>query len=69
MPNTTPKPKRSRGRPTVRVMPEQIPDTPENVVRALCQRPPKRDWKFMQPDGAGYAPVGAISTDQEEILK
>ena len=57
MPKTTPnpKPKRPRGRPAVRVMPEQIPDTPENVVRALCQGPPKRDWKFMQPDGAGYA--------------
>ena len=31
-------PTRPRGRPTVRVMPDPIPDTPENVVRALCFR-------------------------------
>ena len=31
---------RPRGRPTVRVMPDPIPDTPENVGRALCQVPP-----------------------------
>ena len=55
--DTDQKPKRRRGRPTVRVMPDPIPDTPENVVRALCQGPPKPvgEWKFEQPDGAGYA--------------
>ena len=41
MPKTDQKPKPPRGRPAVRVMPDPIPDTPENVVRALCQGPPK----------------------------
>ena len=56
MSKTTSEPKRPRGRPPVRIMPDPIPDTPENVVRALCQGPPKPDgeWKFMNPDGAGY---------------
>ena len=49
-----PKKKRPRGRPATRVMPEMIPDSAANVVRALCQGPPKREWDFQQPDGAGY---------------
>ena len=50
------KPTRPRGRPAVRVMPDPIPDTPENVVRALCQGPPKpaSQWEFMRPGGSGY---------------
>ena len=55
MAELTKKTKRPRGRPLVRVMPEPIPDTPGNVVRGLSQGPPKRNWKFMKPDGAGYA--------------
>ena len=47
-------PTRPRGRPPVRIMPEPIPDTPENVVRTICQGPPKRDWEFLKPAGAGY---------------
>ena len=54
MAELTKKPKRPRGRPLVRAMPELIPDTPGNVVRALSQGPPKRGWKFMKPDGTGY---------------
>ncbi len=56
MPKTTTKPKRLRRRPVVRIMPERIPDTPENVVRARFQGPPKPDgpWKFMKLDGARY---------------
>ena len=56
MPENITNPKRARGRPPVRVMPEPIPDTPENLVRALCQGPPKPNgkWKFMKPGGAGY---------------
>ena len=49
-----PKP-RPRGRPPVRIMPEPIPDTPENVVQALCQGPPAGEWNFMKPGGAGYS--------------
>ena len=33
-------------------MPEQIPDTPENIARAIMQGPPKKDWQFMKP-GSG----------------
>ena len=31
-------------------MPEQIPDTPENVMRALINTSPKRkqDWKYLK---------------------
>ena len=32
-----PKQKRGRGRPRIYVMPEQIPDTPENIARACMQ--------------------------------
>ena len=55
-PENDTKPTRPRGRPAVRVMPDPIPDTPENVVRALCQGPPKPtdQWEFMNPGGAGY---------------
>ena len=44
--------KRSRGRPPVLVMPEPIPDTPENIARACMQEPPKKDWDFLKP-GSG----------------
>ena len=62
MPGNNAKPTRPRGRPAVRVMPDPIPDTPENVVRALCQGSPKPtdQWEFMNPGGAGYeAPTPA----------
>ena len=39
-------------------MPDRIPDTPENVARAIMQGPPKRDWDFLKPGGAGYRPRG-----------
>lgn len=31
-------------------MPEPIPDTPENIMKAILATPPKKrkDWKFMQ---------------------
>jgi hypothetical protein len=34
-------------------MPEQIPDTPENVARALLNTPPKKDedWDYLKDDG------------------
>ena len=48
------KAQRKRGRPPVRVMPPPIPDTPENVARAIMQGPPKKDWDFLKPGGAGY---------------
>lgn len=40
--------KTKRGRPRVRVMPDLIPDTPENIARAIMQGPPKPEWDFEQ---------------------
>ena len=42
----TPKP---RGRPTKNSMPEPIPDTPENIARALLTTPPKGEdeWDYL----------------------
>ena len=42
----TEKPKR-RGRPP-KPSPDPIPDTPENVARAIMQGPPKQDWRYLQ---------------------
>ena len=35
--------KKSRGHPVEKPMPEPIPDSPENVMRAILATPPKRD--------------------------
>ena len=32
-------PKKKRGRPSVLVMPDPIPDTPENIARACMHKP------------------------------
>ena len=39
-----------RGRPVEKPMPEPIPDTPENVARALLSTPPKDegDWDYLK---------------------
>ena len=42
--------KKPRGRPPVLVMPDSIPDTPENIARACMQGPPKRDWDYLKPE-------------------
>ena len=44
-----PRKKKGRGRPPLE-MPEQIPDTPENVARALMRNPPKwaDEWEYMK---------------------
>ena len=41
-------PKRIRS--VKREMPDQIPDTPENIAKSILFTPPKKpqDWKFMQ---------------------
>ena len=41
--------KRPRGRPP-KPMPEPIPDTPENVLKALLRTPPKKrdEWKYQK---------------------
>lgn len=42
--------KRSRGRPVEKPLPDPIPDTPENVARALVTTPPKDDdeWDYLK---------------------
>ena len=44
------KEKRSRGRPVEKPLPAPIPDTPENVARALLTTPPKDDgdWDYLK---------------------
>ena len=43
-------PKRPRGRPVIKPMPPPIPDTLENVARAIMQTPPKPkgEWRYMK---------------------
>ena len=42
---------RPRGRPA-KTMPEPIPDTPENIMRALLATPPKREdeWEYLKEE-------------------
>ena len=42
---------RKPGRPP-KPMPEPIPDTPENIARAILNTPPKRreNWRFIRED-------------------
>ena len=43
-------PRRGRGRPVEKPLPDPIPDTPENVARALLTTPPKNDdeWDYLK---------------------
>ena len=42
--------KRQRGRPVEKPLPPPIPDSPENIARAVITTPPKRrkDWKYLK---------------------
>ena len=44
--------KRPRGRPVEREWPDNIPDTPENIARAIMAGPPKEDWDYLKERGA-----------------
>jgi len=48
-----PKPKQPRGRPIKYPVPEPIPDTPENVMRALLGAAPRleNDWDYIKRTG------------------
>ena len=37
-----------RGRPVKNTMPEPIPDTPENIARAIMRGPPKKEWDYLK---------------------
>ena len=43
-------PKRPRGRPVEKTLPEPIDDDPKNVMRAILATPlrKKEDWRFMR---------------------
>ena len=43
-------PKKPRGRPVEHKLPDPIPDTPENIMKAFLKTPPKKreEWKFVQ---------------------
>ena len=42
--------KRKRGRPVKHPLPEPIPDSPENILKALLATPPRKreDWRNIQ---------------------
>ncbi len=46
-PKQTEKAKTRRGRPVKLEMPPPIPDTPENVAKAIMQGPPKNVWRYL----------------------
>ena len=53
------KPKKAkRGRPVEYPMPEPIPDTPENIMKAFLKTPPRKreEWKFFQERDKKQAP-------------
>ena len=37
-----------RGRPVEKPMPAPIPDTPENIARAIMRGPPKKEWDYLK---------------------
>ena len=39
---------RKRGRPVKYKMPRPIPDTPENIARAIMAGHPKKIWDFLK---------------------
>ncbi len=41
---------RARGRPVTKTMPGKIPDTPENIAKAMFRTGPKREgeWRYMK---------------------
>ena len=48
---TQPAPKKPKGRPA-KDMPPRIPDTPENIARAIMKGPPKKSWRYLDKNKA-----------------
>ena len=42
--------KRGRGRPATMRHPAPIPDSPDNIARALMAGPPKKKWRYLESD-------------------
>ena len=51
-PKRQPPTPKKRDRPEVLVMPDPIPDTPEDIARACMHGPQKKSWVFLKP-GSG----------------
>ena len=45
---TLPASPRKRGRPVEKPLPESIPDTPENIAKAIMRGPPKKKWRYLE---------------------
>ncbi len=60
MPDAKPKPA-PRGRPVKNTMPEPIPDTPENIARAVLRSPktPPGGWKYLDAAQKGESGDGS----------
>ena len=43
--------KKPVGRPVEYPMPEPIDDTPENIAKAIMQKPPKKEWRYLGESG------------------
>ena len=41
------KPKRGRGRPPTKVMPERIDASPEEIASVVLSMPNKKDWRYL----------------------
>ena len=39
---------KKRGRPVEKPMPPRIPDTPENIAKAIMKGPPKKKWRYLE---------------------
>ena len=46
----TTEPKKKRGRPPTRQMPERIDATPEEVADVVMRAPPKTKWRFEEEE-------------------
>ena len=51
-----------RGRPIERPMSEPIPDTPENIARAILGTPPKKrdEWDYLEEEQATKGSPGKL---------
>ena len=49
-----PKPKKQRGRPPIRPMPERIDATPEEIAEAFLRLPPDYEWQYVKDAPAAY---------------
>ncbi len=47
----TDEPKRPRGRPVEKRMPELVPGAPESSTRVIVAGPPKMEWDYLKREG------------------